>query len=210
MSESDQHLLPDIITYIVTIEADFGHIPEERKKKLQKLTSYLQESKSANKPINLIFICTHNSRRSHMCQLWAQTAAHYYGISEINCFSGGTEATAFNPRSVKVMRKAGFEIEQADASSNPLYLVKYATNIEPVHAFSKKFNDEFNPKNDFAAIMTCSDADAGCPFIPGASFRVTISYEDPKVADNTPEEENRYSERCRQIATEMFYVFSLL
>ena len=209
-NRSNKNLLQDISNYIHSVEADFDQIPEERKKKLQNLTSYLQESKSANEPINLIFICTHNSRRSHMGQLWALAATYYYGIDNINCFSGGTEATAFNPRSVKALCKAGFEIEQTGTGSNPVYLVKYERHMEPVKVFSKKIEDDPNPTEDFIAVMTCSDADAACPIVPGATKRFAITYKDPKEADDTPEEETRYDERCRQIATEMFYVFSLL
>ena len=143
-----------------------------------------------------------------MCQLWAQTAAYYYGLPDIRCFSGGTEATAFNPRSVRALRKAGFEIVQTDHETNPVYEVRHTKDIEPVKSFSKKIDDDSNPKEDFAAVMTCSDANEACPFVPGAAFRIAIPYKDPKEADNTPAEELSYDERCRQIAIEMFFVFS--
>ncbi len=58
--------------------------------------------------------------------------------------------------------------------------------------------------------MTCSDADENCPFIPGAEFRLPLTYEDPKEADDTPYEESRYDERVRQIGVEMMYVFQQL
>jgi arsenate reductase len=160
--------------------------------------------------INLTFICTHNSRRSHICQTWAQTAAEYFGIKNIYCFSGGTETTALNPRVVRAMRQAGFIITQNDASDNPLFLVKYSDEKEPLKCFSKVYNDPFNPQKDYAAIMTCSDADENCPVVFGADARFPIRYEDPKVFDGTPEEEKMYAERCRQIATEMLSVFRLL
>jgi hypothetical protein len=56
--------------------------------------------------------------------------------------------------------------------------------------------------------MTCSEADKNCPVVRGAAVRVALPYEDPKVADGTPAEAARYDERSRQIATEMFYLFS--
>jgi protein-tyrosine-phosphatase len=196
--------------YISDIERGFEQIPEDRRKTLKELADYIDTQDAAGEPKNLIFICTHNSRRSHMSQLWAQTAAHYYGIEDVHSYSGGTEATAFNPRAVHALRKAGFEIEQTDSSSNPVYLVKYSEGAEPVKGFSKKYDDAFNPKEHFAAVMTCSQADEACPIVYGATRRISIPYEDPKVADNTPEEEARYDERCRQIATELFYAFSLI
>jgi arsenate reductase (thioredoxin) len=205
---TDNKLLAGVEQYIAGIEDDFAEIQDERKAQLKKLALYIDSKSSAGETSNLIFICTHNSRRSHMSQIWAQSAAYHYGITNVNSFSGGTEATAFNHRSVRALRKAGFEIEQTDSSSNPVYLVKYAEEEEPIKGFSKKYDDEFNPQENFVAIMTCSEADKTCPQVSGSTLRVAIPYVDPKEADDTPEEEARYDERCRQIATEMFYIFS--
>jgi arsenate reductase len=36
--------------------------------------------------------------------------------------------------------------------------------------------------------------------------RISLPYDDPKAADGTSEEAERYEERCLQIATEMMYV----
>ncbi len=195
-------------SYIKTLESEFEQISLERKAQLEELSMYITKEKKSDNTGNIIFICTHNSRRSHMSQLWAQVAAYYYNIEDIYCYSGGTEITAFNPRAVRALEKAGFEIEQADSTFNPVYKVKYAKDADIVKNFSKKFSSEFNPQKEFIAVMTCSDADESCPLVPGAQYRVAIPYKDPKVSDNTPNEEQIYGERCRQIAREMFYVFS--
>jgi arsenate reductase len=208
VENNNPKLLASLENYLADIESAFEQIPEERKKLLSQLSAFIKSKNSLSQKSNLIFICTHNSRRSHMSQLWAQVAAFYYGVENVHCYSGGTEATAFNPRSVKALEKAGFQVEQTDSSSNPVYLVKYADGVDPVKGFSKKYDDEFNPRDNFAAIMTCSDADEACPIVIGADKRFAIKYEDPKVADNTPQEEERYDERCRQICVEMFYAFS--
>lgn len=138
-----------------------------------------------------------------MSQIWATTAATYYGIKNIRCFSGGTEATAFNPRAVKAMERAGFRIDNP-GGTNPHYLVAFSDERSPIECFSKVYDDPFNPREHFAAVMTCSHANENCPFIPGAE-RISVTYEDPKVADDTPEESLKYNERVRQIGTEMFY-----
>jgi protein-tyrosine-phosphatase len=205
---SDAELLPAIEQYIADIENDFVNIAEERKTQLKRLALYINTKSSSGEPANLIFICTHNSRRSHMSQIWAQSAAYHYGVKNVYTFSGGTEATAFNHRSVRALRKAGFEIDQADSSANPVYMVRYAKDEKPIKCFSKKYDDESNPRENFVAIMTCSEADKTCPQVSGATLRIAIPYADPKEADGTPEEEKRYDERCRQIATEVFYIFS--
>lgn len=183
-------------------------ISKERKLTLQPLVDYIQSKVTENKNANLNFICTHNSRRSHLSQVWAQAAAHFYQLKNVYCYSGGTEATALFPIAAKTLEQAGFKIEFLSEGKNPVYAIKYAENEHPIIGFSKTFDHAFNPKSEFAAIMTCSDADANCPFIPGAENRIPIKYDDPKAFDNTPQQAEKYEERSNQIAAEMFYVFS--
>ena len=183
-------------------------IPTERKILLESFANYISDKLKSGKDINLIFICTHNSRRSTMSQIWAQTAAKYFNIPNINCFSGGTEATAFNPRAVKTVQNYGFKVEQKDESENPIYLVHFSDEKEPITCFSKVYSDKFNPQTNFAAIMTCSDADANCPLVLGAEARFPVKYNDPKEFDNTNLEIEKYTERFEQIGIEMLYTFS--
>jgi arsenate reductase len=183
-------------------------ISNERKQALQPLIDYIQTKVTENKNANLIFICTHNSRRSHLSQVWAQAAAHFYKLKNVYCYSGGTEATALFPMAAKTLEQAGFKIEVLSEGKNPVYAIKYAENEHPIVGFSKTFDHPFNPKSEFAAIMTCSDADANCPFIPGAEKRIPVKYDDPKAFDNTPQQAEKYIERSKQIAAEMLYVFS--
>ena len=183
-------------------------ISNERKLELQPLIAFIQEKASSNKSINLNFICTHNSRRSHLSQVWAQTAACYYNVKNVYCYSGGTEATALFPVAAQTLMSAGFQIEKLSKESNPVYSIKYAENEHPIIGFSKKYDDQFNPKSEFAAIMTCNNADVGCPFIPGADKRIPVKYDDPKAFDNTPQQKEKYQERSNQIASEMLFVFS--
>ena len=196
------------MNYIQQAQQGFDRIPDERKERLQKLAWFVRDKIKAGKEAKLIFICTHNSRRSHMGQWWARVAADYYEVPNVRTFSGGTEATAFNPRAVAALERAGFAIEKISEGDNPHYKVTYASDTPAQEAFSKKYDDAANPQEDFAAIMTCSQADENCPFVPGATLRVAIPYEDPKEADGTPEETTRYDERSKQIATEMLYCFS--
>ncbi|MAT58743.1 MAG: protein-tyrosine-phosphatase [Ignavibacteriae bacterium] len=201
-------VIKEIENNIIKLNDTFALISNERKELLNELARYISEKVKAGDEVNLNFICTHNSRRSHMGQIWGQTAAEYYGIENVKCFSGGTEATAFNPRAVNAIRDYGYEIIQKDNSGNPLYLVKYSDEKEPLICFSKVYNDEFNPQNNFAAIMTCSDADENCPVVFGAEARFPIRYKDPKEYDNTDLEAKMYKERFEEIGREMLYLFS--
>lgn len=195
-------------TYVLQLISTFDLIPEERKKILTRMASDIISQLISNEQVKLIFICTHNSRRSHMSQIWTQAASHYYAIQGIMTYSGGTEATAFNPRAVSAMKRAGFEIKVLKEGANPVYAMGFAKDAPPIEAFSKKYDDEINPQKNFVAIMTCSEADQNCPFIPGASFRIPVPYDDPKEYDSTPQEEAKYDERCYQIAREMFFMMS--
>lgn len=183
-------------------------ICNERKLILQPLIDYIQLKVSDNKNVNLNFICTHNSRRSHLSQVWAQAAAHYYGVKNVYAYSGGTEATALFPMAAKTLNQAGFQINTLSEGNNPVYVIKYAENEHPIIGFSKTFDHHFNPEGDFAAVMTCSQADEACPFISGAEKRIPVKYDDPKTFDDTPLQAEKYQERSNQIATEMLYVFS--
>jgi arsenate reductase len=203
-------VLKDIETKIDKLKSSFDLISNERKELLNQFAEYISKKLKDGKEVKLTFICTHNSRRSHISHIWAQTAAEYFGIPNIKCYSGGTEATAFNPRAVKAMEKAGFKIEKQDESTNPLYLVYYSDDNEPIECFSKVYSDKYNPQKDFAAIMTCSDADENCPVVFGADARFPVRYDDPKQFDGTELEEEKYDERVEQIGREMLYVFSLL
>lgn len=206
MTLTKTNVFPEIATVISTF--NFESITAERKIILQPLVDYIQSKASNQQEIRLNLICTHNSRRSHLSQVWAQTAAAYYDIKDVFCYSGGTEATAMFPMVSKTLAKQGFEIRTIAEGSNPIYTIKYAENKHPIIGFSKTYDDDFNPQDEFVAIMTCSQADGGCPFIAGAEKRIPITFEDPKAFDNTPQQEEKYEERSLQIATEMFYVFS--
>jgi arsenate reductase len=193
--------------YIEELKADFDSITSSRKEKLREVADYIRSKKESGENAKLNFICTHNSRRSHLAQIWTQTAVYYYGIDDIETYSGGTEATAFNPRAVAAVERAGFKVKKP-GSENPEYEVSFGEDTQPMICFSKKFDDEYNPAKNFAAIMTCSDADENCPFVPGAEFRIPITYRDPKKSDGTDIEQEVYDERCKQIASEMFYMMS--
>jgi arsenate reductase len=186
---------------------NFKEISTERKQLLEKVANYIKTKRVTNEMINLIYVCTHNSRRSHLGQVWAAVAAAYYGVDNVLTFSGGTEATAFNPNAIAALTAAGFTIKKTDESKNPVYEVFFAED-KFTTCFSKVYNHKANPTQNFAAIMTCSDAEDNCPFIPGCDLRIGTTYNDPKAFDNTILQNEKYTERSNQIAMECLYVFS--
>lgn len=183
-------------------------ISDERKAVLKPLIDFIQSKIPNKQRVRINFICTHNSRRSHLSQVWAQTIAYYFNIKNVFCYSGGTEATALFPMAAETLQNSGFDIKTLSEGKNPVYSIKYAENEHPIIGFSKKLDDDFNPISEFAAIMTCDSANEACPLVLGAEQRIPMTFEDPKVFDNTPQQVEKYKERSLQIATELFYVFS--
>src|SRR5690606_30691567 len=112
-------------------------VPQQRQEILANLAAYIQTKSDKKEKINLNFICTHNSRRSQLCQVWAQVAAYYFGIGNLETFSGGTEATAFHPNAVKALASSGLDISKEDKADNPVYTVRHAQGADPLRCFSK-------------------------------------------------------------------------
>lgn len=193
-----------------TIDSILESLPIEQRRKdlVQPLVHFIQDKVDKGLAIDLNFICTHNSRRSHLCQVWMQVAASYYGLSDFSCYSGGTEQTKMYPMVATVLKMQGLNVFSIAQTQNPIYAIKSSDNAVPIICFSKKYQDEFNPSSDFAAVLTCSQADQGCPFIAGTQQRFPITFEDPKVYDLTSNQQIGYFNRSLEIAREMFYILS--
>ena len=201
-------MFPIIEQYIVEAIQCFDSISEERKIILKKISLYIEKKIFEKETPELIYICTHNSRRSHFGQIWAKIAAEYYGCLDVQTYSGGTEATAFNPNAIRAIETIGFNVIKEEDKLNPMYKVQYGNPDITINCFSKKYDDRANPIEGFCAVMTCTEADGACPFIDGAEVRIATPYNDPKAFDGTPQQDAMYLERSKQIATECLYVFS--
>ena len=203
-------IFSEINSFIKEALTSFGSIPEERKNILKKISDFVQKNQNEGKISELIYVCTHNSRRSHLGQIWGKTAAVYYGIKNINTYSAGTEVTALNSNAIEAVTEVGFKIIKDLPERNPVYSVFYSGAEGPIFCFSKTFEDLSIPKEGLCAIMTCAEAVGNCPVIPGTELRVSCPYLDPKAFDGTPQQSEKYAERCKQIAVENLYIFSLI
>ena len=187
---------------------DINTLGNKREVALESLIDYIQEKHNKKEDILLNFICTHNSRRSHLSQIWAQTMASFFDIKNVYCYSGGTESTKIYPMVIETMESIGFEIKKLSEGNNSIYSIKYNNNDMPIIGFSKSYNDSFNPKSNYAAIMVCSSADEACPVVNGCEKRISLTFDDPKDFDNSPLQKEKYLERSIEIATNLYYVFS--
>ena len=203
---SKNQLVPKLKETITLLKPE--SISAERKTVLLPLVHYIKKKVAHKQEVRLNFICTHNSRRSHLSQIWAQTMAHYFGFGNVVCYSGGTEATAMFPKIADTLKNQGFEVLKLSENENPVYAIKYSGTQHPVICFSKTYDDVFNADSGFGAIMTCDSANEACPMVMGAEERFPITYKDPKAFDGTPQQDEKYLERSIQIATELLWVFS--
>lgn len=175
--------------------------------RIEKLRPISEWIKASEVNRSLMFVCTHNSRRSHMAQFWALAAAEFYDIPNIQTFSAGTEATAIHPHTVEALVECGFEITIPDmVSSNPVYTIRSGGLLPVVQGFSKKIDHESLPKSNFCAVLVCDEAAEACPFVPGASLRAPLSFRDPKESDGTPKRRTVYLNRSKEIAREMLWI----
>lgn len=198
----------DIHNYLDLLQGDLDNLNAARKEKLDTLSQMISDERDQKSIVDLVFVCTHNSRRSHLAQIWAAACINYLGLKGIRTYSAGTKATALNENVIRTLREKGFQVSTPDVGNNPQYHISYSEDADPVVCFSKKLDDASLPTGSFVAVMTCSEAEDHCPIIPEASHRVPITYDDPKSSDGTGEERRVYGERSRQIATEMLYLIS--
>jgi len=203
-------MYPALKNYMDGLSHDMASIPDVRRELLRTITLSINESLRSDEQVKLNFICTHNSRRSHLAQIWCATWTTHFGLSDrIQSYSGGTEATAFHPNAVSALKRCGFQIDQ-EGEDNPFYLIYMDNSSAPLRSFSKTYDDPYNPRDGFMAIMTCSDADENCPIVLGASERFALTYDDPKISDGRIDQNATYDARCRQIASEIGYLFTEL
>jgi arsenate reductase len=201
-------MFSDLQAYFEGLAAEQALIEPTRKIALRNFAEELLKKNSSH-PLAINFICTHNSRRSHFASIWSALSLRFLGVEGIQIFSGGTEATAVHPNAVAALKRAGLRVSRGKGE-NPRYEFYFSEEEPPIVAFSKRFDDPTNPRAGFIAVMTCSEADAGCPIVPGAIYRFSLPFEDPKLADGIPDEAIVYDDRCRQIAREMLFLFSHL
>jgi protein-tyrosine phosphatase/arsenate reductase len=203
-------LYPPLQNLVQQLESDFNSIPEKRKADLKVFAEKIKESIQQFSKAKVIVICTHNSRRSHLGQVWLRLAAEKYNLP-IETFSGGTESTAFHPNMVAALKDAGFQVEEISSGENPRYQVKISEeDYNNEQLFSKVYSDEYNPQENFIAVMVCTEADGGCPFVAGSVARLALPYQDPKYADGSSEEKEAYQKTLKEIGSEMLFTASLV
>lgn len=200
-------LFQPLKTYLDTKLSLIDKISRERKAVLSSLADFILQSFETKQKANLVFICTHNSRRSQIAQAFAACIPHYFDFPGVKSFSGGTSITELHPNAEKALENCGFRLENQGPPRNPKYSIWWADGTPPLIAYSKKFQDAPNPASEFIAVLVCSQADESCPYVPGAEARISLPFEDPKSADDSENPLEKYLQTCDQIASELLYTF---
>ncbi len=207
--ESRGLLLPKVREHADFLTTSFDMIDEPHRQAGGKLADWIASNYRPGHRLDVIVVCTGNSRRSILGATTGNIAACYYGMPEVRFHSGGTAPSAFNARTVAALRDVGVEVEPTGKeaergepkTANPIYRVRWGMSGEagglPLEAteFSKRYGDPANPQQGFAALMVCGEADAACPFVKGAALRVSMPYLDPKIYDGGAYETAKYAER---------------
>jgi arsenate reductase len=208
--ESRLRLLPNIRAHADALSTSFDMIGETHRLAGGKLADWIAQNYEPGKPLDLIAVCSANSRRSFFGATMGNIAAAYYGMPEIRFHCGGAAApSALNIRTVKALKEIGIEVEPTGIeaargepqTANPVYRIRWGSGSETggsameAMEFSKRYDDPTNPQNGFAALMVCGEADADCPQVKGAVLRVSMPYLDPKIYDDGSYEAAKYAER---------------
>jgi arsenate reductase len=211
--ESRKRLSPKVAAHADLLTTSFDMIDGPHRVAGETLVEWIVREHKLGRPLHVIVVCTGNSRRSILGATMGNVAAAYYGMPEVRFHSGGTAPTAFNTRTVACLQEIGVEVEPTGTeaprgepkTANPIYRVRWGEGLEATE-FSKTYDDASNPQEGFAALMVCGEADAACPFVKGASLRVSMPYLDPKIYDDSAYEAAKYAERRDDIGRLMLGV----
>ena len=213
LPESRAKLPAQLRSHADLLTTSFDLIDQPHRQAGDRLATWLSANYQPGKPLSVIVVCTGNSRRSILGSSMGNLAATYYGLDDIRFYSGGTDPSAFNKRTIAALKEIGFDIATTGSEArrggpetpNPSFRVGWGQGLEAVE-FSKHYADQSNPQQDFAAVMVCTEADEGCPVVEGAGLRISMPYQDPKAYDDSPFEAAKYAERRDDIGRLMLCV----
>lgn len=201
-------LFPPIEAYLAQLSPN--NITEKRKEKLNMISEYIYKKLKQQEPVALNFICTHNSRRSFLTNVWANVLAYHFKLPLIESYSAGTEATEIFSSCLEVLEENGFQISRKSKTPvNPTYEIKFSEAAKKITDYSKSLAQQ-QLNQEFIAILTCDEANQACPMVPRAEIRFALPYQDPKAFDKLPNQKEAYRATNTQIATELLYLFNAL
>ena len=163
----------------------------KQKERLEKVINQINKLLGSSRSI--VFICTHNSRRSQFCEFWAKYFSNHYD-KNLNIYSAGVEKTEVYNGVFKALLRCGVK-----KLNNKLVIDKQSIRLE------SKTLEEIHLKS-FISIINCSDAEKNCPIDFRSIANINLKYEDPKSFDGSSSEEDEYFNTSYLIARELNYI----
>ncbi len=203
-------LYPILFEYSKDLYPEYKEIPEERRFKLEAVAEYIREKVEIGETPEIMFIGSNQATRSLLAQVWARAAAHYYGVDDVELYSGGIHEGPITTNTITAIERAGFIVYKIKEGGQLFYQVKYSFNLKPIVIYPKKIDDRLNPPADFMAVIVCQSAAQNLPVVKGTRKRLELTFNDPYGYEGLEEENEEYDKACHQIALEMFYLFSKL
>tara|TARA_Y100001949_G_C15986510_1_gene330879 strand:+ start:2001 stop:2567 length:567 start_codon:yes stop_codon:yes gene_type:complete len=166
---------------------------QKRKKRLDNIASVINEN--LNKTRSIVFLCTHNSRRSQICEVWGKVFAEIYR-KKININSAGAFKTVVHSQVYESIVKCGLVVD----NKKEIFFDKKKFKL------NSKTIDSLTMKN-FIAVMTCSNAEKSCPNDPRSIRNIKMFFNDPRIYDETDKMSREYLNTTIYIAEELNYIF---
>jgi arsenate reductase (thioredoxin) len=140
-------------------------------------------AETPDRPVRVLFVCTHNSARSQM----AEGMVRAWGGGRFEAFSAGTEASAVRPEAIAVMREIGIDISGHTSKTILPFLGE-----------------------EFAWVITvCDQAKESCPVIPGATQQAHWSIDDPSEMEGSEQERLHAFRTARDTLRDRIHMFLL-
>jgi arsenate reductase len=121
-----------------------------------------REPTVSDRPIRVLFVCTHNSARSQL----AEALLREYGGADFEVASAGTEVSHVNPYAIRVLADLGIDISAAR---------------------SKSIREFLDQRFDYV-ITVCDRARETCPVFPGSENTLHWGLDDPSDVEGTDAE----------------------
>lgn len=186
----------------------FNSFSKKRLKILDQLMVYLKELVAKKLELNVIFVCTHNSRRSQFAQFWLDTFLHNFGIENYNIFSAGTVETEVHKNVISVIEHYGFTVTKDSEINNKKYKIALGKGYE-INLFSKEITSVLEAGlGSFVLIFVCDSAYENCPFVIENQKHFSLTFEDPGRYDEDLNALEYYQKCAYKIAAEMHYLAS--
>ena len=136
------------------------------------------------RPLRILFLCTHNRARSQL----AEGFARYLAGDQVEVYSAGNQPSEVHPLTIEVLEEMGLDTSR-------LY---------------SKSMDEFCGRQFDYIITTCDKVRESCPTFPGDPHQIHWSFPDPSAAAGDEEAQRRaFRITRREMLTRLRYLLSL-